>query len=261
MVTGRLKYIFGTCDQYFTANNGKMERKRIISLEEGQSQEVDVFANKSWILATSGLKNEQIGMDALRAGFRKVFRDQVRAQIPKIIQRGNRRLAGIQSAYDASKKHTVQKQRMLLRSIVSNYQMLVDSCLAEDFSELKEGDVLCLPVRLAVCKEVHLCRTLASKGERRKFGVTTEIQDLESDHAASARCSKDLNKETNIYTWINERYQSTNTSSIPGLVPYPLVEKLFKEQTAPWAARTDEFTATNDADTQGSNEGMLKKWL
>jgi hypothetical protein len=48
-------------------------------------------------------------------------------------------------------------------------------------------------------------------------------------------------KTKNIYTWINQRYQSTKSCQIPGVVPYALLERLFEEQTANWKTVTDSF--------------------
>jgi hypothetical protein len=48
-------------------------------------------------------------------------------------------------------------------------------------------------------------------------------------------------KTKNIYTWINQRYQSTKSCQIPGIVPYALLERLFEEQTANWKKVTDNF--------------------
>jgi hypothetical protein len=60
-----------------------------------------------------------------------------------------------------------------------------------------------------------------------------------SDKAASASFDPDTCK--NIYTWINHRYQKTKSYSLPGLVPFKLVEILFEEQTQPWKPITEEF--------------------
>lgn len=74
------------------------------------------------------------------------------------------------------------------------------------------------------------------------FQTPTGDRDGWSDAASSTFFVKGITK--NIYTWINHRYQETKSCAMPGLVPYALIERLFKEQTAEWNTITNNFVSS-----------------
>lgn len=190
-----------------------------------------------------------MGIAALRTGLSNVFCAHIRTEFPAFNQQTRNILKKRQAQLVAlgPARSTVSEQRNYLQSIVEAYQSAKIGCLKEDF---RSGDnaapTTALERRLASKKKRNLRDSLKFAGGVRQFQNITADRDEWSDSAASAFFG--IPTCVNIYTWINNRYQQTKPCMIPGLVPYPLIESLFEEQTANWMTITERFVASIEQD-------------
>lgn len=215
------------CGWYAVRNRSSSEAKHELTLKEAKGKESELFSEKPWNPATSGLEKERLGIDALRTGLSKAFCDHIHRQIRDLLTSKKTELQALES-------NALQDHRKYLRSIVHEYTTRKDQCLKDEGikqdSQIKEW-------------QKSLVDDLRYRGATREFQVVTTNIDHDSDLAAVRRCTSYLADQKNIYTWINERYQSTNNEClIPGLVPQTLMEELFREQTITWETITKTFT-------------------
>jgi hypothetical protein len=213
---------------YAVKNRSSSEAKHDLSLKDAKGKESDLFSGKPWNPAISGLEKERLGIDALRTGLSKAICDHIDQQVRDQLKSKKTELQALESK-------VLQDHRNYLRSIVDEYTIRKDECLNDE--DVKQ-DLQWEEWQKSLSDDLHF------RGATRKFqDVTTNI-DIGSDLAAVRRCSGELADEENMYTWINERYQSTNNGCIiPGLVSQTLIEELFREQTAPWEMITTSFTS------------------
>jgi hypothetical protein len=150
----------------------------------------------------------------------------------------------------------VKEQRKYLRSIVTTYQTHRNHLLNDDFRPDRPGDIRPISVDLGFQKKFLLRQRLRNSGPVWKFQSPTAERDEVSDKAAqSIFCTTN----GNIYTWINARYQNTKSCALPGIVPYPLIERLFEEQTSNWRSLTDTFVLAVEKIFDESIQHCLKK--
>jgi len=211
-----------------------------MKLDVARAQESTLFMGKPW--NDSGIESTRMGIDALRTGLSNVFCAHIRSEFPafneqtrKILQLKKSRLANLGPA-----RSTVKDQWTYLRSIVKAYQLPKYRLLSDDFSPSNntEDGSTSLHRRLAYNKKKLLRDQLVGSGASYQFQTPYPGKDLVSDMAASTTGD---NRHKNIYTWINTRYQETKFCGIPGIVPYPLIERLFEEQTFNWTTLTKIF--------------------
>jgi hypothetical protein len=227
---------------YLVKNRSSTETKANISLEESRKLESALFAEGAWRPSSSGIHADRLGIYSLRSGLSHVFCAHIRAEFPAFIQQTRTILnqKRVELAALGPARNTLMEQRDFLKSIVDLYQPPKDLCLIEDFrSSLGTQEAgLALERRLAIKKKMILKNGLIFGGEVWTFQVPAAEKDEWSDQAASMTFNAGTR---NIYTWINHRYQETKSCAMPGLVPYPLIERLFEEQTAKWNTITDSF--------------------
>lgn len=228
---------------YVVKNRSSTETKAKVSLNASREKESRLFAGGAWRPSSSGLQDDRMGIHSLRTGLSSVFCAHIRAEFPAfnqqtrtILKKRREELAALGPA-----RSTVAEQRDYLKAIVDLYQDSKGRCLTEDFQSSRKTDEagLALERRLALRKKTNLRDSLKHGGALWTFQIPNADRDDWSDKAASA--SFDVGTTTNIYTWINDRYQETKSCTMPGLVPCELIERLFEEQTVKWRSITDSF--------------------
>jgi hypothetical protein len=228
---------------YVVKNRSSTETKANISLDASRDKESRLFAGVAWRPSSSGLRDDRMGIHSLRTGLSNVFCAHIRAEFPAFNQQTRTILKQKQAELAAlgPARSTITEQRIYLKSIVDSYQYPKNRCLTEDFRPglgTFEG-ALALERRLAVKKKTELRDALVQGGALWPFRTPTFDRSELSDAAASAAFV--AGTTTSIYTWINYRYQETKSCTMPGLVPYELIERLFEEQTVHWQTITDSF--------------------
>jgi hypothetical protein len=230
---------------YVVKNRSSTETKQDVSLQAARLRETALFAEKEWSPISSGIQKDRMGIAALRTGLSNVFCAHIRAEFPAFNQQTRKILAQRRAQLEelGPARSTVAEQRQYLYSIVKAYQKPKLQCLNDDlrpepfFAGFGSEPVI-LDRKLAFQKKHMLRDALKNNGAVWAFRTPTADRDELSDEAARALLDTE-NKV--IYTWINTRYQNTKSCSIPGIVPYSLIERLFEEQTAKWASVTDGF--------------------
>ena len=239
---------------YVVKNRSSTETKQNISLEAARLIEAALFAEQEWRPHSSGIREDRMGISALRTGLSNVFCAHIRAEFPAFNQQTRNILAQRRTQLQnlGPARSTLTEQRNYLYSMVTAYQKPKLQCLIDDLKPEPvkpmfpgvDSSAPLAPVildrKLAYLKKGILRDALKAQGAVWTFQPPTGNRDSASDNAAGKRALFGMKNE-NIYTWINERYQSTKSCAIPGLVPYPLVERLFEEQTAKWGPTTDVF--------------------
>ena len=227
---------------YIVKNRSSTEVQDNVSLEVVREIETALFTSPVWA-DVPDLQKEWLGISALRAGLSNVCCAYVRTEFARFSEQTRSLLKEKQVELSrlGPSRDTEKEQRQHLKALVAAYQVPKKTCLFEDFrDDLSNGsEPKHLHRRLAIEKKVNLRDRLQNQGVLRAFQQVTPEADEMSDKAASALFES--NACNNIYTWINHRYQKTKSSSLPGLVPYKLVEILFEEQTQPWKLIIEEF--------------------
>lgn len=228
---------------YVVKNRSSTETKANVSLNAARERESRLFAGEPWRLSSSGIQDDRKGIHSLRTGLSNVFCAHIRAEFPAFNKQTRTILNQKRAALAAlgPDRGTVADQRNYLESIVDAYQYPKALCLIEDFRSGRntEEAALALERRLAIKKKTNLRDSLKHLGAVWSFKLPTAERDDWSHNAASAPFVEGATK--NIYTWINHRYQETKSCTMPGIVPYELIERLFEEQTANWKTITESF--------------------
>jgi hypothetical protein len=227
---------------YIVKNRSSTEAQDNISLEAVREIETALFTSPVWANVPD-LQKEWLGISALRTGLSNVCCAYIRTEFAKFSEQTRSLLKEKQVELSrlGPSRDTDKEQRQYLKALVAAYQVPKQRCLVEDFrDDLPNGsEPKHLHRRLAIEMKVNLRDRLQNQGTLWAFQKATPEADEMSDKAASA--SFEPNACNNIYTWINHRYQKTKSCSLPGLVPYKLVEILFEEQTQPWKPIAEEF--------------------
>jgi hypothetical protein len=210
------------------------------SLEEARRRESMLFSGIPWHPFTSHLEKERMGIDALRKGLSNLYLDQIQTEVPGLIRKIRDQLAVKKAELQKVKEHSSSSQRSYLRSIVNEYKSRADEYSSDESIKRSKNDGEHLTVQLENCTQT-LSDDLVSKGTSRAFHSATDWGDFTSAIAAGSRCAGDLADESNIYTWINERYQTTTGDKIPGCIPQSFIIELFNEQMSPWKSITENF--------------------
>lgn len=222
-------------------NRSSTEAKAGISLAAARQKEVSLFASPGWNPASSGLDPTRMGISALRTGLSNVFCAHIRAEFPAFKRQTRNILAEKHRSLDklGPDRSSLEKQRSYLKSIVAKYQTYKKLCLTDNLRPYANTDDPSLLVRkLNSLKKEKLRDALKTDGAVYRFQTASMDFDILSDTAAS---STHHVIGRNIYSWINARYQSTKSCSIPGMVPPELIERLFEEQTTRWKRITTDF--------------------
>jgi len=183
-----------------------------------------------------------MGIDALRKGLSNLYLNQIQTEVPELIRKIRDQLAVKNAELQKVKEHSSSSQRSYLRSIANEYKSRADECSSDESIKRSNTDDEHLTVQLENCTQT-LSDDLMSKGASRAFHSATDWGDFSSAIAAGSRCAGDLADESNIYTWINERYQTTTGDKIPGCIPQSFIIELFNEQMSPWESVTENFIA------------------
>jgi hypothetical protein len=227
---------------YIVKNRSSTEAQDNVSLEVVRELETALFTSPGWANVPD-LQKEWLGISALRTALSNVCCAYIRTEFARFSEQTRSLLKEKQVELNrlGPSRDTEKEQRQHLKALVAAYQVPKKRCLFEDFrDDLPNGsEPKHLHRRLAIEKKVNLRDRLQNQGVLWEFQHATSEADEMSDKAASA--SFDPNTCNNIYTWINHRYQKTKSCSLPGLVPFKLVEILFKEQTQPWKPIIEEF--------------------
>ncbi|RDW83036.1 hypothetical protein BP5796_04527 [Coleophoma crateriformis] len=227
---------------YVVKNRSSSEAKAGVSLNSARDSEASLFAGWGWNPIASGVSEKRMGISALRAGLSNVFCSHIRTEFPafngqirNILKQRRSQLADLGPA-----RSSISDQRNYLASIVEAYRIPKSQCLKEDYRPNPNNKIAdtALERKLALGKRTEFRDKLKFMGAVWVFHTPIAEKDSWSEIAASAPLDKNT---SNIYTWINHRYQQTKSSTLPGLVPYPLVERLFEEQTANWMKITATF--------------------
>jgi hypothetical protein len=238
-------------------NRSSSEAKANISLESARQKESAIFSRSDWPTSSSGLLSERMGITALRTGLSNVFCAHIRAEFPAFNQQTRKilhvRRQQLESLGPA--RSIVKEQRKYLRSIVTTYQTHRNHLLNDDFRPNRPGDMRPISWNLGFQKKALLRDRLRNSGAVWKFQTPTAKRDKASDKAAQSFDTK----TSNIYTWINDRYQNTKSCALPGIVPYTLIERLFEEQTSNWQSLTDTFVSAVEKAFDASIKHCLKK--
>jgi len=218
------------------------EARQNVSLEAARAKEAKMFQDKEWAPSQTGLQQARMGIDSLRTGLSNVFCAHIRTEFPVFNRQTRTKLATKRADLErlGPARSVISEQRLYLKSIVAAYQKPKQECLSDDYRSY-EGfgtNPKTLLRRLASHKKSKLRDPLESSGIVWQFKTPTPNIDTDSDSAAE---QTNFGYTKNIYSWINHRYQTTKSRSLPGLVPYPLIERLFEEQTANWAGITSKF--------------------
>jgi hypothetical protein len=228
---------------YMVKNRSSIEKMVGISLEVGRCMESTLFSGVPWHPLTSRLKEERMGINALRQALSQAMVYQIHAEFPRLIKIIRDQLEVKKSELQAVKEDDCKSPRSYLRTIVDEYKSrAIEPLINESIKGSKIYEEH-LAVQLESCIQT-LSDDLSSKGTVRAFHSASDQGDFTSAIAASSRCAGELADELNIYTWINERYQRTIEDKIPGCIPQSLIIELFKEQMGPWAGLIETCTAT-----------------
>jgi Dynamin central region len=218
------------------------EARANVSLEAAREKETKLFQEKEWTPSVTSLQQSRLGIDGLRTGLSSVFCSVIRTELPAFNEQTRTKLAAKRAQLESlgPARGVLSDQREYLKSIVSAYQLPKYEHLSDDYRSYGGfgSSSKYLLQRLASYKKEKLQDRLETSGMVWKFKTPKPDKDEESDQAAS---ETHFESTKNIYTWINHRYQTTKSRSLPGIVPYPLVERLFEEQTANWAGITSTF--------------------
>jgi Dynamin central region len=198
-----------------------------------------------------------MGIEALRRGLSEIFCDLIQAELPKLNEESRNHLSTKIVELQVLDKVTLQDNRKYLKSVVEEYKARMDQRFNDRLNDGAKGGVESLEVKLEACMKT-LSDALSSRGATKDFQTATSGKDLSSDMAAISRCTGDPANERNIYTWINECYQTNNNYMIPGTIPETLIAKLFKEQTSQWETITTEFTTAVSSVLQDAVKGCLE---
>lgn len=214
-----------------------------MSISSARIKEEELFSTAPWAPKNSGLQKSRMGIDALRTGLSNLFCSHIRLEFPKfnaqtrvLLKQKRAELAAL-----GPSRGNESEQRSYLMGIAERYQSPKHQCLHDNHRLAEPNDPTLIARKLAVLKKVELRDALQSKGSAWQFQSPSRDVDPVSDAAANG-LQEDDDGNTNIYTWINTRYQSSKACEVPGLVPYPLVERLFEEQTESWVSITKVFT-------------------
>jgi hypothetical protein len=240
-------------------NRMASEARQNVSLEAAREKEAKMFHEKEWAPSQTGLQQARMGIDSLRTGLSSVFCAHIRTEFPAFNKQTRTKLATKRAhlANLGPARSVISEQRSYLKSIVTAYQTPKQECLSDDYGSygVFGTNPKTLLRRLASHKKLKLRDPLESSGIVWQFKTPTPNRDTDSDSAA-----EQINFEftKNIYSWINHRYQTTKARSLPGIVPYPLIERLFEEQTANWARITSSFVQDVEAELQAAVQYCLQ---
>jgi hypothetical protein len=240
-------------------NRMASEARQNVTLEAAREKEAKMFQEKEWAPSQTGLQQTRMGIDSLRTGLSSVFCAHIRTEFPAFNKQTRTKLATKRAQLEilGPARSVISEQRSYLKSIATAYQKPKQECLSDDYGSY-EGfgtNPKTLLRRLASHKKLRLRDPLESSGIVWKFKTPTPNRDTDSDSAA-----EQINFEftKNIYSWINHRYQTTKARLLPGIVPYPLIERLFEEQTANWARITSKFVQDVEAELQAAVQYCLR---
>ncbi|KAH6674795.1 P-loop containing nucleoside triphosphate hydrolase protein [Halenospora varia] len=229
---------------YMVKNRSSSEAKASVSLGTAREKEAKLFSEGPWSPALTGLDRTRLGIGSLRAGLSSVFCAHIRSEFPAFNKQTRIKLEEKSWQLKAlgPARSTILEQREYLKTIVRAYQTPKAECLSHDYKTYIGFGPMprALMRRITIHKKERLRDPLEIGGVLYPFKTPTIDVDLASDLAAASVTG--FEKTKNIYTWINSRYQSTKSCSLPGIIPYPLIERLFKEQTGTWRQITSDFT-------------------
>lgn len=204
---------------------------RDMSLKEARRKESALFSGIPWHPFASRLEERRMGIDALRKGLSDIYVHQVQAEFPGLLQKIQNQLEIKKAELQVLEENRSKAQRSHLKDINSKYKSRVDKYLSDESNEgVKEGADH-LTVQLEHCIKT-LQTTLNWKGKVKRFYYSPEDIDP----------SGQLLDWLGIFTWIDERYQSTPRYKIPGCIPQSFVKELFIEQIGPWESIIRDFS-------------------
>ncbi|PMD41752.1 hypothetical protein L207DRAFT_331461 [Hyaloscypha variabilis F] len=214
------------------------------SLEGVREHEAALFGTTDWRSRASE-RPMRLGIHELILGLNEIFASHVRTQYASVAAEIRVILAQRREQLNLLGPVTkpIVERREYLKSIVTNYDMAMLRCLQDDSSHvIPNGSDLpdILPGKRIALQKTVFENLLSAREGHLAFHSATGKSDSTSDHAASAATTPE-DHTGDMYTWINQRYQSMKGSTLPGVVPYPLVDSLFQEQTVNWSTITNQF--------------------
>ena len=229
---------------YGVRNRTTLDSIFLTSLEGVRAREAALFGTAGWHSVASDWQM-RLGIHELVLGLNEIFANHVRKQYPSVAAEIRVILAQRREQLNllGPVEKPIFERREYLKSIVANYDMAMLRCLQDDSSHvIPNGSDLpdLLPAKRIALQKTVFENLLSAREGHLAFHSATGESDLTSDHAASAGTTPQ-DQTGDIYTWINQRYQSMKGSTLPGVVPYPLVDSLFQEQTVDWSAITNRF--------------------
>jgi Dynamin central region len=229
------------CGSYGVRNKTTWDSILYTSLEGVHEREAALFGRKDWCSNASDWQI-RLGIHELVLGLNKIFANHVRTQYASVAAEIRVILAQRRERLNllGPVNKTIVEQREYLRSVVTNSHVAILRCLHDDSNLIIPNGPDLLPGKRIALQKIAFENLLSAKEGHFAFHSATGESDFASGHAASAVVTPQ-DQTGDIYTWINRRYQSMKGSTLPGVVPYPLIDSLFQEQTANWKAITTEF--------------------
>ncbi|KAE9378335.1 hypothetical protein N431DRAFT_176199 [Stipitochalara longipes BDJ] len=237
------KKLIPACVTYGVRNKTNFDSLLYTSLEGVHEREAALFRTTDWRSNASDWQMK-LGIHELISGLNGTFASHVRTQYPSVVAEIHVILAQRREQLNllGPVRKPIVEQREYLRSIIADCHTAMDRCLRDNPSHvIPNGSNLSdvLPSKRIALQKIDFENLLSAREGYLAFHSVTVETDFASDHAASAVMTPQ-DPPGDIYTWINKRYQGMKGSTLPGVVPYPLVDSLFQERTANWSAVTKQ---------------------
>jgi hypothetical protein len=200
-----------------------------------------LFRTNDWLFNALDLPIK-LGIHQLALGLDKLFSSHVRTQYASVAAEIRSSLVYRREQLNllGPVNKSITEQREYLRPIIVDYNFAMLQCLQGDDSTTTSNRADVLPGKRIALQKIAFQNLLSEKEAHLAFHSATEESEFVSCRATSPVMTI-WNQNSDIYSWINQKYQDMKASTIPGVVPHSLVESLFQEQTAKWDIITEEF--------------------
>ncbi len=228
-------------------NKTLLEKAGFVSLEGVQEREAALFRGHEWQTVTSDVPI-QLGVHQLCRGLDKIYAEHVRTHYPLVISEIKRVLSQrrLQLGVFGTRQRTIGEQRRYLAVVLRNFGSTMQRCLSDERS-IPMLDQLHSRLNEQIdARKMAFRERFFTEGGKFQFQTASSEVDRFLEEGAEYFAVPD-GKPSNLYTWIDDKYQSKKATALPGLIPDGLIQALFEEQTAKWPNYTEEFL--NDAET------------
>lgn len=206
--------------------------ERSASTESRNANESAFFARGVW----KGLPRTMVGIDSLRARLSKVLLDQIKAELPALVDDIQSNLEDCETKLNklGSKRTTLGEQRLFLLHIGQAFQALSRAAIdgiyeGTFFGESRSNIGYAKRLRAVVANlNLDFAKTMRMRGHHRR------IVEGESDESHYNLRNGKLVSRADFEAEIMELLKSSRGRELPGMFNPMIVGEIFHQQAKPW---------------------------